>query len=1173
MSKEAVTIGFAEYLAENVQTVISELPWMKNKHMTLCKSLGELREFIELSIQKGICALDLETTGLNTRLDKYGHPYIKIVGVSLAYDVINALYVPINHREGVEFNLPESEVMNEIRRLCANCVIIAHNAKYDFQVLKNEGIIIDDFERFEDTLILAKLYDAGQKEIGLKHLSDKFLKQPMIEFTQITGGTKQFTLVSPDICYIYAASDAICTFGLYEFFRIQQTVIDQRGVYNLEKRLVPVVMQMEANLVLIDVEYLKKEKIRITEKLKEIEKEVHTLAGESFNVASTQQLGKILFNKLKYRYPEKEMTAKGQYKTDGSTLEKIADEYPIVKKLISFRELEKSLGTYVENLINNCDENNCVKFSFNQNGTDTGRFSSPGGKGIQEDGYSAVNVQSIPANYDETVPDIRRAILARSGKKIVAMDFSGEELRVAANLSLEKKWVDEFLYGSADLHTATGKAIFRKEEITKAERQAAKTTNFLVLYGGGPRGLAEQAKLSEKEAKRILTAFFEGLPQLDKWIKKERRIAKAKKRAVTAFKRIRPLDMFYDSGDRALEAHADRCATNFLVQGCLKSTELVLTNKGYIGIAEVKERKESGEEFKVWTGTSWEDFDVINRGKWQLATIELINGMTLNCDTRHEVLTVGKNEYEFKKFEDLDENSQICVSVPTLLNYGEWPKTHKKSLAISSHEDWIDFAYFLGFITGDGSVHSPDDSLSKFPKYSTMTDLLRDFGYDSNQKRIPKKIFSTPKEMRVAFLKGVFDKDGLKKEQDRFGFYSSNKVLLKDIQLLAWTLGCGSRISPKSSAYLLSWSTMEAISSLLSLRCLSRQKYRGSDMILPKFMHEEVLNRLKQKKPYTPAEIALLSRLRKMKNVSTQSMVQFLRSKQCDLPEMYYYFKLKSKKIHVEEEETYTLSVHSPLHRFDSAGIISKNTCADIMKTVMVRVSNWIKANHLEDEIKILITMHDELVFEMTTENIGKYIPPINDIMCLRDILQGPVLQWPVPLTVDAEYGDNWHVTNDFFKENPQLCNVTAPIEFHVSTHVAPTFDIEQPKGGSEPAPVVDPGQVLPEAETGSIPPGEPPPVEEPKVRAEGDSSPAVLSVKGEDNSEEMIYTVRKTTKSTVRRFNDILVFLSDEISDSKYVSPKKMLRLQSKNGDSLLVSNVKVRADACLALIEYFGL
>jgi DNA polymerase-1 len=449
---------------------------MKEKKMDLCRNMNQLKEFIDRIIQKGICALDTETTGLNTRVDANGKPYIKTVGISLAIDAIEGIYIPMNHTCDPELNLPEKEVWKEIDRLCKNSVTIFHNAKYDIAVLKNEGVIVDDFEKYEDTLLMAYLFDAGQKGIGLKDLSDKLLGQPMIDFDKITGGSGKFNIISPEIGYVYAASDAICTFGLYEYFLKQKTFLDQKAVYNLEKRIVFVVMQMEANLVNIDKEYLIEEKARIAIKLEDIKKEVITLAGEDFNVASTQQLGHILFDKLKYRYPEREKTKSGQYKTDTATLEKIEDEYPIVKKLIQFRTLEKILGTYIENLINNCDENNCVKLGFKQTGTETGRFSCPGGFGLLIDGYSAVNVQSIPANYDETIPDVRRAFRARKGFKIVAMDFSGEELRVAANLSKEKKWLDEFLYGEADLHTVSAMTVYKKEreDVTKLDRKTGK---------------------------------------------------------------------------------------------------------------------------------------------------------------------------------------------------------------------------------------------------------------------------------------------------------------------------------------------------------------------------------------------------------------------------------------------------------------------------------------------------------------------------------------------------------------------------------------------------------------------------------------------------------------------------------------------------------------------------
>jgi hypothetical protein len=357
---------------------------------------------------------------------------------------------------------------------------------------------------------------------------------------------------------------------------------------------------------------------------------------------------------------------------------------------------------------------------------------------------------------------------------------------------------------------------------------------------------------------------------------------------------------------------------------------------------------------------------------------------------------------------------------------------------------------------------------------------------------------------------------------------------------------------------------MEAISSLLGTACSTRYKYRGKDMILPKFMHGEVLNKLEQKKPHTSAEIALLSKLRKMKNVSTQSMIQFMRNKQCDLPEIYYYFKLKSKTIYSVKEETYTLFVHSPLHRFDSAGIISKNSCADIMKTVMVRVSNWIKANHLEDEIKLLLTMHDELVFEMPEDKLAQYIPPINNIMCLKDILQGPVLNWPVPLTVDAEYGDSWHVTNDFFKEHPELKNTSDQIEFHSVEHIA--FPAPAPVEKKTEEKPIDPitESVLEEHKS-------PEKIEEKPAEKTLTDQP-IESVSTEDEK-ELVYVIQKTTRSTSRKFNDIVQFLTGEMDESECCSPKKVLRLYTKDGQNLLMENVKVHSESFSALIQFLGL
>jgi DNA polymerase-1 len=794
MSK-TINVGFEEFIEENVQSLIETMGWMKETDMKLCSGIDHLREFIDMIISRGkdgkkpYCVIDFETTGLNTRMIQ-GKSASDIVGVGLASDKNTGIYVPVNHKEGSEFNVPEKLVLEELSRLCKCCIIIVHNAKFDLSVFRNHNIIINNFEDFDDTLILARLYDAGQKQIDLKNLSKKLLTRPMIELKQITKGTQRLDMVSPKIGYIYGASDALCTFGLFDLFIASQIIIDQKAIYNLEKRLVFVVMQMESNLVLIDKEYLKKEKERISSRLKQIEDEVHEIAKDKeFNLGSTQQLGRILFEKLNYEYPSKTKTASGQYMTDTATLEKIESKYPMVKLIIEYRELEKSLGTYIENLLNNCDENSCVKLSFNQNGTDTGRFSSPGGHGLLVDGYSGVNVQAIPANYSASAPDVRKAFKARPGKKLVAMDFSGEELRVATNLSGETKWIEEFLHGSADLHTATAKAIYKREEITKIERQTSKTVNFLVLYGGGSKGLSEQAKLSEIEARRILSQFFEGLPKLKKWLERERALAKKQKFARTVFGRIRPLHMFYDSGDRGLEAHADRCATNFLVQGA----------------------------------------------------------------------------------------------------------------------------------------------------------------------------------------------------------------------------------------------------------------------------------------------------------------------------------------------------------------------CADIMKIVMVRVASWIKENNLEDEIKILITIHDELVFEMPENKLDEYVPQLNNIMCLSDILQ-KVFNWPVPLTIDAEYGDTWHVDHDLFKEKPELKSAPLAIQFYqagqvVEKEVPVTTPPESP---SVEVPVINSESPVNLSKEEKVP--ESPASDEPSKAFEIPKS---------EIEDEIIYKIRDRSKITLLKLNQIITFLTEDMENKLYEGPIRVLKVYDKENNILSVSNL----------------
>jgi len=1262
-----VNVGFQEFLEENVKDLTSEMPWLKEKTLKCMDSIEELKTFIDKAINVGRCALDLETTSLNSRTRKVQDsktgktikvPIEKIVGISLSYDPKEGIYIPVNHKEDAELNLPENIVYDEIGRLCKSCVTIYHNSKFDLSHLRNIGITLNSHTQFEDTQLLARLYDAGQKDVKLKHLSERLLGQNMIEFDQVCKDVGRFDLVSPKIGYIYAASDAICTLDLYNFFIEKDIIKEQKSVYNLEKRVVFVVMWMESNYIKIDTEYLQGMKVKTANRIKEIEKEIHQLAGREFNIGSTQQMGKLLFDELKYNYPLKTKTASGQYSTDDATLKKIAAQYPIVKRIIEFRGLQKVLTTYITNLLLNHDEEGCVKLGFHQSGTDTGRFSSPGGFGIDIDGYSGVNVQSIPKEVEGDEPDMRKAFISRPGKKFVAIDYENEEMRVATNLSKEKAWI-EALNNGIDFHTATAAMIYNKDtkDVTKAERKVAKSVNFLCLFGGGARTLSENVRCSEAEARRVLTTFYAGVPKLKAWMNSEIAKARKVKSVKTAFNRVRPLKELYDSGDKILESKADRCTINTEIQGCLQKHERCLTNLGYLPIEEIFKLKKTRKDLKVWTGTSWEDFSVINRGPAQLAHIKLQNGMQLDTDTRHEVLTVGKDGYEFKHFKDLDENTLICVSMPRPMEFGEYPeKIHYKGnvhnaseLRIETKEQWDFFAYFLGYITGDGSISIIEDrahycvalnfgkkklnrnfdflrkGLKKIgltlPKahlnkgaigesytsaiYSgALIKYLKEIGYiykNAHDKRLVPLIFKAPLSMRKSFLKGYYDTDGSKTEGNKCGFHTPNKKLLQDVQLLGWTLGCPSNIYDNcDDTYTLSWIDQWAIKNILDIEVRSKKRrYNGTSVNLPDFLRAPILDCIQKRYVKSSKDTAYVCKIRKGKKVTLPGVLDLLKTYDCEIPLMYYHYKLKEKTILDQREDTYTLAVCSPLHRFDSAGIISKNTCADIMKTVMVRVYNWIMVNNLQEDIKILVTMHDELVFEIAEDKLDLYIPKIVNIMMLRDVLQG-ILQWPIVLTVDVKYGDTWRMKNKFFDDFPEAKKaIDEPVDFHFPNQITrysialnkpvqepdiagqvSTSDTELLKdpeasiGQKETSPTIsveDPVQenvLIPENVIKEAPKGE-------NKNTEIDELISGIATENipEISDNVFIYTLRQRSRSTLNRLNLILCFLTEENKRAIYKGPKKILQIRDSDKNCLLVSEIEVPIDGFLCLARFLAL
>ena len=1078
---QIVSDMLTDFVEDKVKTLIEKKEWMEKCTFTLVRKREDFSALVDLLISKGLCSLDLETTSLNTRIRQDGKSIARIVGICLAVSETEGWYVPVSH-EDREYNLPYDFALRELARLVKNCRCIFHNFKYDGQLLYNHGIVIEDETTIEDTYLMAGVVDASNKERGLKSLSEKLLDRPMIAIEKLglRSGKKdilRFDMVPPQIALYYGGGDAVNTFALFKYFSAdldRQDPDRKHGpwvVYErIEKRCLFPVMQMERNLCRIDAEYLKALKVKLEEKNLSLLKTIRELAGRDFDVNSPKQLGTLLFEEMKVRYPEREKTASGQYMTGEDTLQKLSD-VPIVGFILQHRAIEKIVGTYVDNFLKNVDEQGFVKFQMNQLQADTGRFSASGGRGLHEDGYCGVNCQNIPVPDDEDpeAPDIRKAIVARPGYKITTIDYSGEELRIAANFSREPKWIEEFTHGTADLHTMTAKIIHAKNEVNKKERNLGKRINFLTLYGGGAAGFAAQTKIPYDQAKKMIINFFRGYSTLKRWIDSEIKVSRKRGYSVTAFGRRRPLEEFYRATDEKIKAKGDRCAVNSRIQGCLQPHVRCLTSEGYIPIGELRDIVQNKPDIKVWTGISWERFFVMNRGECQTARLELSNGMALDCDIRHEVLVPTATGYTFKKFSELQKGDEVCLSYPRELEFGRYPDRNFFSggtahnavdVVIGSESDWDFIAYVLGTVVGDGSVRHGERSdvtisfgitkakanydrlwegfkklgitLSPLKRSKgsvgvsyrasvtskALVDILTYLGYtghDARSKRIPEYIYRAPLAMRRAFLKGYHDTDGCKKTDNGYTFHTPNRELLLGVQRLAWTLGLACTVNDNDDgSNTLSWSDRSAIEQFLGINVLVRKRCTCKSVLLPSFLYPKIYELLKSDGRYVKdmRDKALVCKLNKGKKVLLTTALALLKKYGCETPDVYFTTKISKKIIDDHTEETYTLSVDSPLHRFDSDCVISKNTGADIIKMALYRVWKWIRDNGYGNDVRMLMPVHDEVVFEIKEDKLDFYIPEICEIMCLKDLIDA--LGWPIPLEVDAEYGDSFHVDKEF---------------------------------------------------------------------------------------------------------------------------------------------------------------
>ena len=512
----------------------------------IVRSAAELQELVDyLSTFEEFC-FDTETTGLDPIS-------CCIVGMSFAAEPFKAWYLPFSEANRKDY-------ITILRPLFENEAIakIGQNIKYDIMVLHQLGIEVRG--KKIDTMLLHYLLDSESRH-NMDFLAERYLNYSPISIETLIGkGAKQLTMdmVSVERVAEYAAEDADVTLRLKHVLYPEVVKMGMLDLYhNIEAPMIDVLAAMELEGVTVDCEALARYAVELREMLLRLETEVRELAGEpTLNINSSRQLGDVLFGKLRITDKPK-MTKTKQFSTDEEYLQGFAHDFPIVNKILEYRGVKKLLSTYVEalpELVNR--ESGRIHTSYNQAVTATGRLSS-----------TNPNLQNIPVR-DALGKPIRAAFVASDTEHtLVAADYSQIELRLMAHLSGDEALIEAFKHGE-DIHAATAARLFNKGvgEVSSDERRSAKTANFGIIYGISAFGLAQRLDISNRDAKELITNYFETYPDVKRYMDDAVAKATADGYVETMFGRRRVLRDI-TSSNRTVRGLAERNAINAPIQG------------------------------------------------------------------------------------------------------------------------------------------------------------------------------------------------------------------------------------------------------------------------------------------------------------------------------------------------------------------------------------------------------------------------------------------------------------------------------------------------------------------------------------------------------------------------------------------------------------------------------
>jgi DNA polymerase-1 len=531
------------FVAEHPQEVMA-------RNYTCVTTESVFHEWLKKVQDSSLTCIDTETTGLDALR-------VSLVGISLAVTPGEACYIPLAHTTN-EDQLSKQWVLEQLRPWLEGEQYkkLGQNLKYDIHIFANEGINLKGVEH--DTLLQSYVLESHRSH-DMDGLAQRHLGEKTTTYEEVCGkGVHQITFdqVNLETASKYAAEDADITLRLHHAM-YPAIAADEKLLLiyrDIEMPAMHALGVMERNGILIDVPKLAAQAQVVGQRLLELEKQIHELAGQPFNIQSPKQIAEILFGKLEL--PVIKKTPLGAPSTDEEVLQKLAENYPLPAKILDYRSLAKLQSTYIEKLPRMVNpKTGRVHTSYSQAVAVTGRLAS-----------SDPNLQNIPVRTEEG-RKIREAFIAKPGAVMVSADYSQIELRIMAHIAEDESLLKAFAAGE-DIHKATAAEMFHVDvkEVTSEQRRYAKVINFGLIYGMSAFGLAGNLGIERSAAQQYIDTYFARYPGVADYMAKTRISAKERGYVETVFGRRLWLPEIRSANGMRRQG-AERAAINAPMQG------------------------------------------------------------------------------------------------------------------------------------------------------------------------------------------------------------------------------------------------------------------------------------------------------------------------------------------------------------------------------------------------------------------------------------------------------------------------------------------------------------------------------------------------------------------------------------------------------------------------------